>query len=139
MAVYNLFDLLGRITEIINDGYFYADISEIPSDDEFPQSLSFSALGSDDAPEYDCVDSISYDYENPPEFPVVSKDAPFCALSLSELETTLHAVNNALEYFKECSLNKDGLYDRSTLDDLKRSSVKLRNFQSKLIKFLGHK
>ncbi len=30
MAVYNLFEILSRVTELISDGYSYAEISECP-------------------------------------------------------------------------------------------------------------
>ena len=138
MAVYNLFDLLGRITELINDGCCYAEITEISSDDEFPVSLSFSSLCDYFPDEYEPVDSIPYDYENPPEPPTLSKDSPFYVLTFSETETALHALNNALEYFKECSLNKNGCYDRATLDSIKRSSFMCRNLQAKIKKFVQH-
>ena len=43
MAVYFLCDIMDRITEIINDGALFADITELPCDDDSPTSLSFSA------------------------------------------------------------------------------------------------
>ena len=137
MAAYNLFDLLNQITELINDGYSYAEISEHPSDDEFPASLSFSTLeGEFEGIEYDGVDSLpdDYDYSHGAN---ITADTPCFILTLRETSTTLHALDNALEYFKECSANKEKLYNRDTLDQIKSSSVHCRNLQAKVRKFLN--
>lgn len=64
MAVYFLCDIMDRISEIINDGYLFADITELPGDDEFPTSLSFSAPEPDDEyfeTDYESIDSVSED------------------------------------------------------------------------------
>lgn len=137
MAVYNLFDLLGQVTEMINDGYSYAEISEIPSDDDYPASLSFSSIeDADMSVGYDGVDSLPDDYDFTQKLSI-SLDAPCYALTFHEVETTLAALSNALEYFKECSANKDGLYDRETLKQIKSDSVLCRNLQAKIRKFLN--
>ena len=138
MNSYNLFDLLSRITEIINDGYFYAEISELPSDDEFPVSLSFSAFSYDETlhANYDEVEALPSDYDYSQKL-FIPSDSPCYSLSLPEVQTVLCALDNALEYFKECSYNKSGLYDRETLNHIKASSVHCRNLQAKVRKFLN--
>ena len=137
MAVYNLFELLNRITELINDGYSYAEISECPADDEFPASLTFSAVEDELGNiEYDDVDALPDDYDYS-HVAGINSDTPCFTLTLHETATALHALDNALEYFKECSANKDNLYDRDTLDQIKSASVRCRNLQAKTREFLN--
>lgn len=100
MAAYNLFDLLGQIVEMLDDGYSYAEISEIPNDDECPTSLYFASLQDEDfSVEYDGVDSLPNDYDYS-RGAAIRSDTPCYVLTLQEAETALHALNNALEYFK---------------------------------------
>ena len=115
MAVYFLCDIMDRITEIINDGALFAEITELPGDDDSPASLSFSASEDD---------------------PCTIGDKACYAFTATELSTIHHALTNGLEYFKECLANKDGLYDRDTLDEIKSSSVSCRNLQAKVGKVL---
>lgn len=137
MAAYNLFNLLGQVTELINDGYSYAQISEIPANDEFPASLSFSTLEDEfESFEYDGVDSLPDDYDYS-QGASITADTPCFTLTFRETATALHALDNALEYFKECSANKENLYDRNTLDQIKSASVHCRNLQAKVRKFLN--
>lgn len=132
MATYHLFDVMDHIMEIINDGIFFADITELPGDDESLPSLSFSAIDPDDEfceIDYEPVDSI-------PEDSPCSIEGKVCyGLTLKELATVHHALTNALEYFKECSADKS--YDRATLDEIKTSSVECRNLQAKIGKFIN--
>lgn len=134
MAVYFLCDVMDRISEIINDGSLFADITEIPGDDESPTSLSFSAPDSDDEYceiDYESIDSVSEDD------PCTVGNKACYAFTPTELSTIHHALTNALEYFKECLANKEGLYDRDTLDEIKSSSVSCRNLQAKVTKVLN--
>lgn len=134
MAVYFLCDVMDRITEIINDGALFADITELPGDDDGPTCLSFSAPDSDDEfceVDYESIDSITEDT------PCTIGDKACYAFTATELSTIHHALTNALEYFKECLANKDGLYDRDTLDEIKSSSVSCRNLQAKVGKVLN--
>lgn len=137
MATYNLFTLLGQITEMINDGYSYAEILEISADDDFPDSLSFSADNGEFEIDYDNVESLPPDYDYS-QGSKIAADTPCYVLTLQETATVLHALDNALEYFKECSANKYGLYDPDTLIHIKSSSVDCRNLQAKVRKFLNH-
>ncbi|MCX4324572.1 MAG: hypothetical protein OSJ59_16635 [Lachnospiraceae bacterium] len=133
MAVYFLCDIMDRITEIINDGALFADITELPGDDDSPASLSFSAPDPEDEfceIDYETVDSVSEDD------PCTIGDKACYAFTATELSTIHHALTNGLEYFKECLANKDGLYDRDTLDEIKSSSVSCRNLQAKVGKVL---
>lgn len=133
MATYFLCDVMDRITEIINDGSLFADIMELPSDDDSPTSLSFSAPDPDDEfceVDYETVYSVSEDE------PCTIGTKACYAFNALELSTIHHALTNALEYFKECLANKDGLYDRDTLDEIKSSSVSCRNLQAKVGKVL---
>lgn len=106
----------------------------LPSDDDFPASLSFSASDPDDEfceIDYETVDSVSEDD------PCTIGDKTCYAFTATELSTIHHALTNALEYFKECLANKDGLYDGNTLDEIKTSSVSCRNLQAKVGKVLN--
>lgn len=137
MAVYNLFSLLNQVRELINDGYPYAEITELSADEEFPASLSFSALEDEFGNvDYDGVDALPDDYDYSQGINI-SADTPCFILTLQETATVLHSLDNALEYFKECSANKDGLYDRDTLNQIKSASVSCRNLQAKVRKFLN--
>lgn len=134
MAVYFLCDIMDRVTEIMNDGSLFADITELPSDDESPSCLSFSAPDPNNEYceiDYETVDSVS---ENDP---CSIGDKACYAFTATELSTIHHALTNALEYFKECLANKEGLYDRNTLDKIKSSSVSCRNLQAKVTKVLN--
>ena len=130
MAVYHLCDIMDRIMEIINDGMFFADITEFSGDDESLSSLSFYALDSNEGCEidYEEVESIAEDT------PCTIEDKICYGLTLKELATVHHALTNALEFFKNCS--SDGTYDRETLDDIKTSSIECRNLQTKIGKFI---
>ena len=112
MAVYHLFDIMDRIMEIINDGMFFANITELSGDDEFLTSLSVTR---------DTCCTI--------------EDKVCYGLTLEELSTVHHALTNALEFFKICSSDKS--YDSETLDDINASSIECRNLQAKIGKFIS--
>ena len=136
MALYNLFEVMDHIMEIINDGYIYADISEIPRDDDDPASLSFSVPDPDNdflAIDYESIDALPDDYDL--SRCSITSDKVCYGLTLEELATVHHALNNALEYFKECSSDKS--YSKEVLNDIKASSVRCRNLQAKTLKFLN--
>ncbi len=108
-----------------------------PPDDEFPVSLSFSASEDEfDGIEYDDVESLPDDYDCS-QCAGINADTPCFTLTLQETAMALHAMDNALEYFKECSANKDNLYDKNTLDRIRSASVRCRNLQAKTRKFLN--
>ena len=132
MATYHLPDVMDHIMGIINDGIFFADLTEMPGDDESPTYLSFSAPDPDDKfceIDYESVDSVTDDG------PFSISEKVCYGLTPEELSTVHHALTNALEYFKECSADSKS-YDRKTLDEIKASSVKCRNLQAKIGKFL---
>lgn len=131
MAVYHLFDIMDRIMEIINDGMFFANITELSGDDEFLTRLSFYAINPDEECEidYEEVESVTRD-----TFCTI-EDKVCYGLTLEELSTVHHALANALEFFKICSSDKS--YDRETLDDIKASSIECRNLQAKIGKFIS--
>lgn len=135
MAVYFLCDVMDRIAEIMNDGILFADIRELPDDNDSPACLLFSASDPNNelfGIDYEPIDSTS---ENAP-CTVETNKACF-AFTFEEISTILLSLDNALEYFKECLANKEGLYDRDTLDRIKSSSVSCRNLQAKVSKILN--
>lgn len=135
MAIYFLCDVMDRIMEIVNDGSLFADITELSGDDDFPDSLSFFAPDPDNEfceVDYETVDSVSEDD------PCTIGTKACYAFTAAELSTIHHALTNALEYFKECLANKDGLYSKDILDKIKSSSVSCRNLQAKVGKFLNN-
>lgn len=94
MAVYFLCDIMDRITEIVNDGALFADITELPRDEDSPACLSFSAPDPDDEcceVDYETVDSVSDDD------PCTIGDKACYAFTAMELSTIHHALTNALE------------------------------------------
>jgi hypothetical protein len=150
MAIYKSAELLKMISEIVNDGYKYVDVTELegslpdPSDDEdgeyddLPTSLCFEVIDEHLAGiDYESVDSC--------EFPTVSDihaPEPFhgndicgsIAFTFDEIFTIKHATDNALEYFKECS--EDPEIPKDILAEIKTSTVSCRNLQAKLAKLL---
>lgn len=142
MATYNLKSLYNRITELLNDGYLFADISEMDADEEegFPASLWFEAIEDKNCTvSYDEVESYkipdSFFEGEPIHLTIKDTDCVPIGFNLQELSSLHHAVTNALEYFKECSSDKN--CPRETLDEIKRASVACRNLQAKLVRVLN--
>lgn len=141
MALYNVKDLLSQLAQIASDGYEYVDIFESSGDEEAPDSIQFSALESGDFfVDYDSVDSVNvpedYDFQTSPHS--CSPDAPCTELifSYNEMFILKHAVDNALEYFKEEAANPE--YSRKIRDQIKSSSIDIRNIQAKLNQLISH-
>lgn len=140
MAIYQTQELLNQISEILSDGYKYVEITELDADEEedIPVSLNFSAIESSFSEiDYESVDSckIPKDYDSDSDtFPVSGDDYVPISFTFKEVCTLKQSVDNALEYLKECS--KDTSYSKETLDDIKASSVRMRNLQAKLAQFL---
>lgn len=140
MATYKTSELLKQIGEIINDGYEYVEVDELKADDEIPASLSFEAIGEFETIGYDGVDSCeaSEDYDFDAPFFKFSPD-DLCgniAFTFNEIFTIKLAIDNALEYMKECS--KDTSCSKELLSQMKEDAIDYRNLQAKLAKFLKH-
>lgn len=136
MATYKVNDLLNQICEIIDDGYEYVDIIELEADEYSPTGLSFEALDEYSSIGYDGVESCEMpeDYDSDAPRTVCSDDfCKYISFTYAEIATLKHAIDNALEYFKECS--KDPSLSRDALSEIKASSVDCRNLQAKLAKF----
>ena len=139
MAIYKTSDLLELLCQIINDGYEFVDIAEFEADDEFPAHLSFDAIENEfSSVDYEEIDSTEfpdgYDFEHSVR---TFKPDDFCGsipFTFKEIFTIAHAVDNALEYIKECS--KDPSYSKDIIEEMKSSSVEMRNLQAKLAKHL---
>lgn len=139
MAIYKTTDLLNQLCQIISDGYEFIDVSEFDEDDELPAGLSFEAIENEFAAVgYDGVDATElpdgYDSETSPR---KFKFDDFCcdiSFTYKEIFTIKHAVDNALEYLKECS--KDPSYSKDILSEIKSSTIDIRNLQAKLAKQL---
>ena len=142
MAIYNVYELYNRICELANDGYEYVEIITLDSDEEFPESLSFNAIetynSSVDYEEIEsCVLSEHYCYEEKQSHTI--KPTDYCMelnFTYNEIATIKHAVDNALEYFKEAL--KDDSYSKDIIKEIKESSIECRNLQAKLAHFLKH-
>ena len=137
MATYKTSELFNKLSELINDGYEYVDIFCCEADDEFPESLTFEAIASD----YEHVDFEDVEScETPDDYDMETSDRifnvnDFCALPFTykEIFPLMHAVDNALEHFKECV---DKPENKDIRSDIKRSSVECRNLQAKFKKFV---
>ena len=137
MAIYKTSDLLDILSEIINDGYEYVEVMELDAEDDIPAALNFSAIESDCCSvDYDNVESA----EIPDDYDYVLRIQPhpddICHIinfTYDELSSLYHAVNNALEYSKDCL--KDPSCTRELRDDIKISSAEWRNLQAKFAKF----
>ena len=67
MATYKTIELINRLSELINNGYEYVDVSIIEADEDLPESLPFDAIESDSCfVDYEEIDSVELpeDYEN---------------------------------------------------------------------------
>ena len=137
MAIYKTSDLLNMLSEIINDGYEYVEVMELDAEDDIPAALNFSAIDSDDCSiDYDNVESV----EIPDDYDYVLRIHPqpddICHIinfTYEELFSIHHAINNALEYMKDCL--KDPSCTREIRDEIKSSSIEWRNLQAKFAKF----
>lgn len=132
MATYNVIDLMKILSELIYDGHYMADIDEIPADEDFPASLSFSIQ--DEGFEIDFGEVDSSEHFEKIQIPT---DVPFYPFSIEELLLIKQSVDNALEYYKSCM--DDPSYSPDIKADIRSSSVKARNFQAKLSHILPSK
>lgn len=137
MAIYKTSELFNRISELINDGYEYTDVSLLEEDEDFSECLHFDAIVSDcENMDYEEVDSCKlpecYSTENSKR---IVKANDFCAtfpLTYKEIFTLSIAIDNALEYFKECIDKPENKSDRPII---KQVAVDCRNLQAKFKKF----
>lgn len=140
MATYNTSELFNKLCEIINDGYNYVDIDIFEATDENETGfLSFEAIVDDyESIDYESIDECcipeNYSAENITSKKI--KNTDFCseiAFTYDEIFTLAHAVDNALEYFKECEALPENKPHQA---EIKRASVNCRNLQAKFAKFL---
>lgn len=139
MAIYQTHELLNLLHNMYNDGYDYIGICE--DSDESSEYLSFEGYGVSDGEadfiHYEDIDScqIPADYLPGSLFHSVNAD-DFCydiPFTITELCTIKCAVDNALQYFKECSANSN--CSKEEHNEIKRSSINCRNLQAKLNHF----
>ena len=138
MAIYKTSELFNKLCEIISDGYDYVEINEDYGYN--PPELTFNA----------CEDSnYSADYEeicacDLPDGYNASTASHICNLNdfccdlpftYSEIFTIKHAIDNALEYFKECL--EDKTLSREIKQEIDLSAVRCRNLQAKIAKFVS--
>lgn len=140
MATYKISELYNRICEIANDGHEYVEIATLPADDDMPEALAFNTVETSGfSVDYEELDSceVPEDYEEKTSRTVNPSD--YCLelhFTYQEMFTIQHAIDNALEYYKECL--KDSSYSKDVLKEIKRSSVECRNLQAKLASFSKH-
>ena len=97
MSIYKISDLMLRLSEMVQDGFFLTEITELPADKETPAALHFDALSSDDRVDYEDVDSIDETADS--KIAITVDDAcASLAFSPEEICTLMNAVDNALEY-----------------------------------------
>ncbi|MBO5144875.1 MAG: hypothetical protein J6C19_05000 [Lachnospiraceae bacterium] len=140
MAIYQTKELLSKICELVMDGFQYVELTELEADTSGNDtSLTFSAIESD----FNTVDygdiyalSLPEDY-NVADTPARFSRDDFAAIvfSYDEIFTLKHAVDNALEYFKECAENPQ--YSKETIREIQAASVPARNLQAKLAHFIN--
>lgn len=140
MAIYKITELHNRICEIANDGYEYVEVLECEASDDSPESLIFTAIeDSYMEVDYDSVESCEVPENFYTKTTRTIHATDYCLelnFTYSEIATIKHAVDNALEYFKDCLT--DSSLTRDIIDDIKHSSVECRNLQAKLAGFLKH-
>lgn len=136
MATYLIPELLSRLAEMTQDGYTFTELSEFPSDEDFPVSLHFDAIGDLEVCDYEEVMSVDLDDFSEGRTVSYSVDAPCASLLFTyrELATIHHALMNALEYIKDES--KKSTYSKDLIRDMKASSVEFRNLKAKIEHFM---
>lgn len=138
MSIYKIRELQDRLCEMSEDGYLYAELYELEADEECPAGFAFSAVTPDEFIDYETVSSCS-PVSDEDFFHDSFKPTDQCheiSFTYEEIATLHHALTNALEYFKECE--KDPQYSHEVKKDIKASSVKCRNLQARLRKFLNN-
>lgn len=138
MAIYNLFDLQNRISEMIDDEYIFANVFTLDADDEGPESLAFEAIDSDDFyVGYECVDSVSE--EEIEEFSGITfKADDTCYLlnfTFSELHMLQASLTNAIEHAKMCEV--DSSYSKDEIELIKSDIIQMRNLEAKIAHFFS--
>lgn len=136
MAIYKTSELFNKLCEIISDGYDYVEISE-DSDSELP-ALTFSACEdleySEDYEDiFSCELPKDYDVSNASHICNLNDFCSDLLFTYNEIFTIKHAIDNALEYFKECLEDKS--LSREIKQEIDLSAVKCRNLQAKIAKF----
>lgn len=131
MAVYKISDILSLLSEMIQDGFLFTEIIENSYDNDFPASLSFSALSKSDCIDYEEIEAIDFSDSS---VRMTSDDISSSLIfTFDELCTLMNAVDNALEYGKERLKRSD--CDKDENDAIKHNAVDLRNLQAKFAKF----
>lgn len=141
MAIYRITDILNQLVQITSDGYDYVDLTSLEANDDFPASLDFSAIDLGGfSIGYNPVESVNIPSDYDPE---TSERIFFCndvcsdlLFTYNEILTTRYAIDNVLEFFK--AYLKEPSCSGEERDDIKASSVDVRNLQAKLNKFLSH-
>lgn len=140
MTVYKIRELQDRLCEMSEDGYLYAELYELEADEdgELPAELSFTAVTPDESIDYEPVEAckLTSDEDLLHDSFKPTDRCHEISFSYEEIATIHHALTNALEYFKDCE--KDPQYSSDVKKKIKSSSVKCRNLQAKLIKFLNN-
>lgn len=136
MSYYKTNELIQQLLEIIQDGYQYVDVLELPGEDDIPTSLSFSAL--DDLSEIYYNDIFSC--KEPEEIDtnsmlVNASDTCYHLLfTYEELGAIQSALGNSMSYFKE--LSKDKSLSREDKDSIRILKTQYMNLSAKLSQFL---
>lgn len=137
MATYDVHQLYNQLCEIIDDHYRFVDITESEAYEDFPCSLSFSAFDFEDDCfiEYEPVDSCDI-----PDSLTSTKFKPeeYCShlvFTYNDIATLKCALDNVLEYFKECA--KDSSTSRDEKNELREYSIRCRNLQAKFNQFFS--
>ena len=136
MATFKTVELLNKLHEMINDGYELVDISLFENEDDSTSTMYFNVIEDDfESIDYESIDSCDIpDGYSSSSISLLPDDPAPISFSYSDILTLSHAVDNALEYYKECS--KDSSYSKEILEEIKTSSISTRNLQAKFAKFL---
>lgn len=137
MATYRISDLIVRLTEMLQDGYSFVNLEEIPAEDDLPACLSFEGLPEFEGNNYEEVDSV--DLDNLPSR-IIRSFSPddLCGSMLftyNELATLHYALDNAIDYFKKEKENPE--YSREEKDEIKTGIIDFRNLQPKFVRFFN--
>lgn len=137
MALYSMFDMFKQISDIISDGYDFADVSilEPDEDDELPEHMCFEVYDPyDGGIEYDGVDAI--DESSSEKSLNISEDSPCMAFSLNELSLIKEALLCSISSNNNQLKNPPSKLSRDDISKIKSSSAQMRNLSVQIEQIL---
>lgn len=128
MAIYKISELAGTVRELIHCGYDYVNVCACEEAEDFPASLDFEGVH-DLSTSEEIAELVSVEVPSnyirglsPSQLNADDVSSSLC-FSFDELCVLMNAVDNALEYMKECVASPD--CTKNEKDEIKIFSAEL--------------